>query len=291
MNHRPVRPTFILALLAFAGSGLQSAFAAENNALQTLAGKSHFHGIAVHPVDPARFYLATHHGFFLVTPGGNTRRLSEDRNDYMGFTPHPSDPSIFYASGHPSTGGNLGIIHSKDGGRSWNKLASGAGGPVDFHQMDVSHADPSIIYGVFRGIQLSEDGGNSWKIVAKVPPRLIDLAASAIDTKTLYAATQNGLLISRDRGLSWSPAHANQSSASLVQAAGDGSVYAFVSGLGLLRSPGDTLEWQSLNNKFGDRYLLHLGVNANYPRILYAITNTSEVLASQDGGTTWKPYD
>ncbi len=291
MNRRPVLPAFILALLAFAGSGLQSVYAVENNALQTLASKSHFHGIAVHPVDPARFYLATHHGFFLVTPGGNARRLSADRNDYMGFTPHPTDPSIFYASGHPSTGGNLGFIQSKDGGRSWNKLASGAGGPVDFHQMDVSHADPNIIYGVFRGIQLSEDGGNTWKIVAKVPPRLIDLAASAIDTKTLYAATQKGLLISRDRGMSWSPAHSNQSSASMVQAAGDGSVYAFVAGLGLLRSPDDSLEWQSLNNKFGDRYLLHLAVNANYPRILYAITNIGEVLASQDGGTTWKPYD
>ncbi len=119
---------------------------------------------------------------------------------------------------------------------------------------------------------------------------MFDLAASANDSKTLYAATQQGLLISRDRGKSWSPAHFNQSPASMVQAAGDGSVYAFVAGIGLLRSPDDSMKWQRLSNDFGNRYLLHLAVAPTYPQILYTITNTSEVLASQDGGSSWKPY-
>jgi len=265
-------------------------YAGSTTTLKALADKTHFHGIAVHPIDPARFYLATHHGFFLVAPGGSAKRLSDNGNDYMGFTPHPNDSEIFYASGHPAGGGNMGFIRSTDGGRSWEKLSAGVGGPVDFHQMDVSRVDPDLMYGVFRGLQVSGDGGKSWTIMAKAPLKLFDLSASANDRKTLYAATQKGLLISRDRGKSWSPAHFNQSPASLVQTSGDGSVYAFIGGLGLLRSPDDSMKWERLRNDFGNRYLLHLAVDSNYPQILYAITNANEVLASVDGGFTWKPY-
>lgn len=275
---------FVLVLSSSPG------YAGSSTTLQSLMGKTHFHGISVHPVDPARFYLATHHGFFLVSPDGKAKQLSDNNDDYMGFTPHPTDQDIFYASGHPAGGGNTGFIQSTNGGRTWKKLSTGVGGPVDFHQMDVSRADPYLIYGVFRGLQISEDGGNTWKMSAKTPPGLIDLAASAGDTQTLYAATQQGLLISRNRGQSWQPAHFNRSPASMVQAAGDGSVYAFVGGLGLLRSPDDSMRWAPLNNDFGDTYLLHLAVDANYPDILYAITNKKEVLTSQDGGRTWEVF-
>ena len=279
--------------IVLTGSGLlisQTGNAGSQTTLGELVSKTHFHGIAVHPIDPGRFYLATHHGFFLVSPDGSAEQLSDNRNDYMGFTPHPVDQSVFYASGHPARGGNTGFIRSTDGGRSWKRLSSGVGGPVDFHQMDVSRVDPKLIYGVFRGLQISEDGGNTWKMAASAPPKLIDLTASASDTKTLFAATQQGLLVSNNRGQSWAPAHFNKSPATMVQAAGDGSVYAFVVGLGLLRSPDDSMKWEPLNNDFGDRYILHLAVDSNWPDILYAVTNTKEVLASQDGGITWKAY-
>ena len=118
--------------------------------VEALAGTTHFHGIAVDPADPSRLYLATHHGLYAVAPEGTAERLSPVL-DFMGFTPHPTDPLILYASGHPAGGGNLGFIASEDGGRSWSQLAEGAGGPVDFHQMDVSPADPETIYGTYGG--------------------------------------------------------------------------------------------------------------------------------------------
>ena len=280
-------------------SGLASAmlftasvvYAAPDSSYEALISKTHMHGIAVHPVDPSRFYLATHHGFYLVAGDGKVTQMSDNQNDYMGFTPHPSNASVFFASGHPSTGGNTGFLQSTDQGRSWKRLSNGAGGPVDFHQMDVSQVNPDLIFGVFRGLQVSEDGGQSWQIVAKTPANLYDLAASPNDADTLYAATQQGLLISTDRGQSWSPAHMNQSPASMVQASADGSVYAFVAGLGLIRNSDDSMTWTSLNNDFGNRYLLHLAVNADYPDIIYTISNTKEVLHSGDGGRSWKLFD
>jgi len=288
MKNRIILLTLVTLFIGFLYTNTRTGNAAQTYSLDSLASKTHLHGIAVDSVDPTRLYLATHHGFFLVSADGTATRLSDNGNDYMGFTPHPTNPDVFFASGHPSQGGNTGFIQSVDGGRTWKQLSAGVGGPVDFHQMDVSRVDPNRIYGVFRGLQVSEDGGNTWQMAGKTPPKLFDLAASANDADTLYAATQQGLLISGNRGKTWKPAHFNQSPASMVHAASDGSVYAFVAGLGLLRSPDDSMRWKRLSNDFGDRYLLHLAVDPSNPNNIYAVTNTKQVLASQDGGKTWK---
>ena len=79
---------------------------------------------------------------------------------------------IYFASGHPADGGNLGVIRSSDGGAGWELLDPGVGGPVDFHQLDVSKSDPSVLYGVYGTLQVSRDGGETWLAVAEAPPGL-----------------------------------------------------------------------------------------------------------------------
>jgi photosystem II stability/assembly factor-like uncharacterized protein len=97
----------------------------------------------------------------------------------MSFTVDPSDPETFYASGHPPSGGNLGVLISRNRGASWQRVAEGAEGPVDFHAMDVSRADPRVIYGAYVGLQVSRDGGHNWQRIGPLPERTFDLAASA----------------------------------------------------------------------------------------------------------------
>ena len=109
-----------------------------------LSEVSHLHGIAVDATDPSRLYLASHHGVWLTNTDGTATQVSDNRNDYMGFTPNPAQPGSFFASGHPERGGNLGVLSSTDGARSWTQLSAGVNGPVDFHSMDVSPADPNI---------------------------------------------------------------------------------------------------------------------------------------------------
>jgi len=263
---------------------------AETVSLAELRERTHFHGLAVDPAAGERLLLATHHGFFAVSPDGRATRLSEDRNDYMGFTPHPSPMGGLFASGHPEGGGNLGFIVSHDGGKSWRQLSPGARGPVDFHQMDVSKADPRVVYGAYKGLQRSRDGGKTWEMVAPLPERLIDLAASAHEVERLYAATERGLLLSTDGGRSWALAHEHAAPATLVQTGHEGDVYAFLFGIGLVKTVEPALRWELLSDGFGERYLLHLAVDPRDGERLYAVTQENELLASRDGGRTWAPF-
>jgi photosystem II stability/assembly factor-like uncharacterized protein len=286
---------FGVAVLAAAAFLVSRSFSADETTVSALAEDTHFHGIAVDPRDANRLYLATHHGVFTVGPDGKARRVSETEDDFMGFTPHPADPEVLYASGHPAGGGNLGFIVSRDGGRSWSKLAEGVGGPVDFHQMDVSKADPKVVYGVYGDLQKSADGGRSWSRVGPAPEGIIGLAASSEDADRVYAATQRGLMVSTDGGRRWQSAHEARQAATMVHVTPDGTVYAFIAGTGLIRAEEPNLDWTILSNGFDGEFVLHLAAGAGGEQpILYAVTVNPETRAqalhvSRDGGRSWSP--
>lgn len=250
---------------------------------------SHIHGIAVDQQDSNVLWIATHYGLFRAE-GGMAQRISGNTDDYMGFSPHPSDPDTFYASGHPAGGGNLGVIKSEDGGRNWQQIAKGAGGPVDFHGMDVSAADPDVMYGLYGQVQVSRDGGRSWEIAGAPPADVFGLAASAIDAETVYAATRSGLMVSRDAGKSWRFAYSVEQPASMVETAPGGMIYAVVMGRGLVKAEESNLQWETLNNDFGDRVLLHLAVDPSDPDRLFAVNQDGQILESSDGGRNWQAF-
>ena len=282
--------------VAAAGCLLTTCFPAEAAiTVYELAEVTYFHGLAVD--ESSRLYLATHDGLFIVEPkDGTAHPLSEIRHDLMGFTPDPRNPSILYASGHRARRGNLGLIASEDGGRSWRQLSEGVGGPADFHQLAVSATDPRAIYGAYQGLlQASSDGGRTWEVVGPAPEGLIDLGASFKEPGMLYAATQVGLLKSEDGGRTWQDAYWLHQPATMVRVAPGGVVYAFMVGTGLIRSVEPKLSWQSVTEHgFGRDYVLHLAMDPASPNRLYAITiNPQEkaqaVLASTDAGKTWAP--
>ncbi len=78
MKRKHFIPTLSLALLSLIIIS-SPGYAGSTTTLKALIGKIHFHGIAIHPTDPGRFYLATHHGFFQVKPGGSAEQLSNNR--------------------------------------------------------------------------------------------------------------------------------------------------------------------------------------------------------------------
>ena len=170
--------------------------------ISELPQHTHIHGLAVDLEDFSRLLIATHHGLFRTRPDGKAERISEVQ-DFMGFNLHPTDADRLYASGHPPAGGNLGFIASTDRGKTWAQISPGVNGPVDFHQMTVSRADPKTIYGVYGELQISRDEGKTWNLVGPTPPKLIDLSASAVNPDKLYAAAEAGLFVSTDAGKTW----------------------------------------------------------------------------------------
>lgn len=286
-----LRPGLLaLALVVVVGG---RPWAAGETSVAALAGETHFHGIAVDARNAGRVYLATHHGLFIVAPDGGARRISETGDDLMGFTPHPADPDVLYASGHPAGGGNLGFVVSRDGGETWSRLADGVGGPVDFHQMDISKADPQVVYGVYDGLQMSADGGHTWSRVGAAPEGIIDLAASSREVDRIYAATRRGLRVSADGGGDWQPAHESRRPATMVHVTADGVIHAFVAGTGLVRADEPGLEWTVVGEGPAGGVVVHLAAAAERePRTLYAVTldpgtRAQGLHVSHDGGRTW----
>jgi len=278
------------ALAAALAATLPASAAAQGGLpLGELLRATHVHGLAFDPATPGAVLVATHHGLYRAALAeGRAEPLSSRRDDLMGFVPHPTEAAMMFASGHPAQGGNLGVIVSRDGGRSWAPISAGAGGPVDFHQMDVSKADPAVIYGVDRGLQVSRNGGWSWQAVGPAPAGLIALAASATEVARLYAGTRQGLLVSRDGGRSWQPAPLPRRPVSTVATAAGGTVYAFMLGQGLLRAEEGALDWRRVGPAPGDRYLLSLAVDPREPARLVATSQHGDLLASDDGGRSWR---
>ncbi|HPE70683.1 MAG TPA: exo-alpha-sialidase [Candidatus Competibacter sp.] len=279
---------FLAFLLSF---GTMSAHAAESPAFAAFMKQAgHIHGIAVNPSEPSQLYLATHRGLYLASPDGKTVQVSDANHDFMGFAVHPTEPNQIYGSGHPVGGGNLGFIASTDGGKTWRQLSPGVKGPVDFHAMAISNADPKVMYGLYGSIQVSRDGGHTWAIAGPAPGKVIDLAASATDAQTVYAGTVDGVLESKDGGRSWQPAYLITRPAPLVEVDKDGAVYVFMVGVGFLKRQGH--DWTRLASAgdFGEGYFTHLAIDPNDAQRLYATTSTGELLASIDGGQHWQPF-
>ena len=280
-----------IAIAAFAVlASCLPALAASHAKPIPLADVSHVHGIGFAATAPGSIFLATHSGLFRANPDGTAVAISHDRNDYMGFTPHPVDASRLLGSGHAEGGGNMGVIVSEDAGATWTQLSAGAEGPVDFHAMTVSRADPMTVYGLFGGIQSSRDGGTNWSIVGPGPERVIDLAASPTQPEVLYAATVPGLMLSSDAGKTWQLIGPANVAATMVETTADSSIYAFFAGAGLFRLSSADGKWAALASGFGETYIVHLAADASDSAHLVAVTNVGAIIESTDGGKTWEPF-
>lgn len=83
----------------------------------------HVHGVGLDPTDHSILYIATHGDFYQSISGAFPVKVDEIRADYMAFNAPPITGAPMYASGHPSTGGNTGLIKSSDGGKTWEMVS------------------------------------------------------------------------------------------------------------------------------------------------------------------------
>ncbi len=274
-----------LALITFLAT---PAVAQETMPLSGLMSSTHVHGIGPGTSGPDSLTLATHNGLWAVDLASLTAtRLGQSQDDFMGYSAVPGSPGTAYASGHPATGGNMGIIRTEDAGQTWTHVSDGLDGPVDFHNMEVSRADPAVIYCIGHDgrVQRSTDGGHSWEATGEAPEKLIDIATAPHDAAMLYAATDAGLFLSPDGGETWQPGTEGVP-VSTVDAGADGVVRA----VDLSRGPvtlGKGGEISSVSSDLPDGYLLFLSTTSVDPLRLAALSPKGRLVVSQDGGASW----
>lgn len=274
--------------LAFLAVLATPALAQDSMPLAALMSSTHIHGIGPGNGSPDNLTLATHDGLWTVDLASRTAtRLGRSQDDFMGYSPVPRSPGMAFASGHPKTGGNIGIIRTEDAGQTWTHVSDGLDGPVDFHNMEVSRADPAVIYGIGhdRRVQRSADGGVTWEATGQSPEKLIDIATSPQEPAALFAATEAGLFRSADAGAIWKPVIEGVPVSS-VDTGSDGVVRAVVLGQGLV-AVGPEGEITPVSANMPDGYLVLLASISADPQRLAALSAKGRLVVSDDAGKSW----
>jgi hypothetical protein len=111
---------------------------------------------------------------------------------------------------------NGGIWESKDSGATWiartDEMPTLAIGAVTFDPHDSTRVYAGSGEGNFyanlgAGVYVSTDGGTNWRVLAGAPfvgLGFYALVVDPVDRKVLYAATTNGLYVSKNSGAAWS---------------------------------------------------------------------------------------
>jgi hypothetical protein len=168
---------------------------------------THVHGLA-YSADGQQLMIPSHHGLATYR-AGKWSKAPGPQHDYMGFA---GSGNALYSSGHPAPGSGLvnpfGLIRSRDGGRSWERL--GLQGETDFHLLAVGWESSAIF--VWNpepssrmpepGLHYTRDEGKSWTKAAGrgVRGRPISLAVHPRDPGLVALGTDAGVFESTDAG-------------------------------------------------------------------------------------------
>lgn len=251
----------------------------------------HIHGLGIEPADRTILYIATHGDFYHSHDGGPPFKVDIVRADYMAFNAPPTVGIPLYASGHPSTGGNTGLIKSLDGGQSWERVATILEPPVDFHAMAVSKSNPNIIIGFDsggRGLFKTVDSGATWETL-QYPDVVSALAILPNDSNTVFVGTGKGIFVSNDGAKSWIQLEPYNGILIFALTFDDnGILYASTANFGLLRSSDLGKTWQSLNDP--DLTITSIAIDSQNKIIYvagYSAEGFQEVYRSLDAGINW----
>ncbi len=188
-------------LLAACGSSGTSTSDSATTGLALPAEAAHVHGIV--RARNGDLLIGTHAGLFTPGADGMLARVG-DAADYMGLAALPTGALL--SSGHPapdtSEPNPLGLRQSSDAGASWTTVTQ-----VPRDDYHVIEAGAGRVYAV--GSDGGLYAGNAPTTLVKVadaPRGLIDLAVEPGRGISLVAATQQGLVRSRDGGRTWSNA-------------------------------------------------------------------------------------
>jgi hypothetical protein len=272
----------LLAVVVGASCRDDQAASPSSGAVAQDPGVVHVHGLGINPRDGALF-AATHTGLFVVGDGTATR-VTDRLQDTMGFT--VVGPDHFLGSGHPDFRDKqltlpnkrplLGLIESRDAGRSWQPLS--LLGEADFHDLEVAHG---LVYGYDATGQrfMVTSDRRRWQVRSTV--ELAGFAVSPTDPNLVIGTTGRTLLRSTNGGRTWQQL---QGPAVLVLDWADpAGLWGITADGQVWHSPDAAKPWQRPGRVGGQPEALL----ADQGR-LYAAVMEVGILTSADGGRSWQ---
>jgi photosystem II stability/assembly factor-like uncharacterized protein len=161
--------------------------------------------------------------------------------------------------------------------------------------VEFARAEPGVVYmaappGFFR----STDGGSSWQLTRKDFPNfqlVLDIAVDPTDSKRVYLAAGEQILVSHDGGLTFSLSFLpnRQGLLTRIECGPDGVVYA-PDGTKMYRSQDHGRTWEQAGAFPLPHSLTHaLAVHPTDSRIVYVSLFGEAIMVSQDSGAKWAP--
>ncbi len=279
---------FVIAILAMFGAA----------AAQAGVTLTHVHGLA-YSGDGKKLMIPSHHGL-AVYENGKWSKAPGPQHDYMGFS---ATAKHLYSSGHPAPGSGLvnpfGLIRSKDGGKTWDKL--GLEGETDFHLLATSWNTNAIyVWNPARSSRIKRPGlhytlndGFAWK---PAPAKGLQGAPHALavhpdDAANVAVATSSGIFESTDSGESFQRIAQGEGTSVFYDLDGKQLWFGFFDGQARLARAwlrGGPLEQVKLPELKKDA-VAYIAQNPA-KRDEYALaTFERSVFLSRDAGRTWTP--
>ena len=225
-----------------------------------------------------------------ISPAGDAELKNVD-----SLALDPGDASIIY----------VGTFHlpwkTTDGGKTWNSVAAGLIDDSDIMSLRVDGTNPSRLYlSACSGIYRSENYGGVWTKLQGIPyaaRRTHQIVQDSHHPETLYAATTEGLWVTRDAGENWkrtTPKDWVVNGVVVLHGSGgaQGKVILGTEGQGVLLSEDAGENFVEANAGF--RHLVVkqlLGDTWQDPQHLLLVTEQGgeRIWESRDAGKSWAP--
>lgn len=236
----------------------------------------------IDPADALHVWVVSDDAAWRTIDGGSTWTRMFERAEAVGFD-----------SGVPSRLHRVRIeevaidrftprfAYSDDGGETWTPSTGFSGG---VRRIVSDPVDPNTIY-TTDPVFLSTDRGLSWSPLPS-EYRITDLAVDPLSSGSLYAAARNdGLVVSRDSGLTWTKT-LDVITRSVAAAASDERTRVFAGSFQGLYSSDDGETWIASNDGLRGASWNALALDPRNSSRIYTVGRTGFAV-STDGGATW----
>jgi len=240
--------------------------------------------LVIHPSNSSTLYVGIDYGgvFKSTDSGSSWNPTGLTDTDIRALAIDPSNPLTIYA------GTYSGVLKSVDSGEIWFQTS------LKDILVPALAVDPyGIIYaGTWGGgVVKSTNTGKTWNETGLSTGLMKTLVIDPLDRNIIYAGATNGVYKSTNYGTDWPAFNTGLTNTNVHALAIDpvnpSTIYAGT-GNGVFKSIGGGA-WTA--SGLTSNIVPSLAIDPNNANTLYAGTETNGVFRSEDGGTTWSPFN